>query len=103
MEAILIDATMYTLMDQYRQNLTHQLLLFIRTIDKLCICKCTKNQIVVNLNFSAVCINSEYRQNLVTAKYKCFTVHIDDNSGINLHELLLLLLLYCCFTSTVNI
>ena len=37
--AILIDATMYTLIDWYRQNLTHQPLLFIQTTGKLCVCK----------------------------------------------------------------
>ena len=74
MEAILIDATMYTLMDRYRQNLTHQLLLLSRTTDKLCVCKCTENQIVADFNFNALWINREYRQYLVTAKYKCFTV-----------------------------
>ena len=74
MEVILKAASMYTLMDRYRQNLTHQLLLFIQTSDKLCICKYTENKIVAGLNFSTFCINRKYRQNLVTAKYMCFTV-----------------------------
>ena len=52
MEAILIDATMYIWMDQYRKKLTHQLLIFIRITDELCICKYTDNQIVANLNLA---------------------------------------------------
>ena len=64
MEAILIDATVYTLMGRYRQNLTYHQLLFIRTTDKLCVCKCTENQIVADLKLSAFCINHENRQTL---------------------------------------
>ena len=52
MEAILTDAIMYSSMNQYRKNLTDQVLLFIRASDKLCVCKCTENQILADLYFT---------------------------------------------------
>ena len=56
---------MNSLMDRYRKEFHSY---------KLCVFKCTENQILADLYFSALCINRQYCQNLVTAKCKCFTV-----------------------------
>ena len=40
----------------------------------MAVCKCTGNEILAETYFSALCLNHQYPQNSVAAKYKCFTV-----------------------------
>ena len=58
---------MYSLIEN--DTNTHQILFSICTSVKLGIYKYIKNQILADLYFSALCLNSQYRQNSVTAKY----------------------------------
>ena len=65
-----MDATMYSLiMDRYRkksQTFIIYSFLFEPLSDRLYICKCTENQILADLYFSAPCLNRQNPQKVVT-------------------------------------
>ena len=64
-------------MEPYRKYLKYpsDSSFFIWTLKQLCICKCIKNQILVDLCFSAFCPNCQYCQKYVTTK--CVLQYLD--------------------------
>ena len=62
-------------------------------------CKCIENRILADCNFSAICLNHQYRQNEVTARHNTCSQNrqstkFQNHENINLVEKLYFFILY---------